>query len=144
VRVRGQLIADVKFAGRFARDLEKGGHFTVARCELSPGEWEITSMDRKGKVLFFKTIAVEQKECRSGCRAVPENLTLAEAANTLKLRLGGVAAVLETRLHQAQSEPTPPIDFLSCLVADELHRRGDRLLERRKKPAAFRSAGPEA
>src|SRR5262250_2181232 len=55
-----------------------------------------------------------------------------------QLRLGGMAAVLETRLHQAQVEPMPPIDFLSCLVADELNRRGDRLLERRKKQAAFR------
>src|SRR6516164_7599734 len=55
-----------------------------------------------------------------------------------QLRLGGMAAVLETRLHQAQAEPMLPIDFLSCLVADELQRRGDRLLERRKKQAAFR------
>jgi DNA replication protein DnaC len=55
-----------------------------------------------------------------------------------QLRLGGMAAVLETRFHQAQTEPMPPIDFLSCLVADELNRRGDRLLERRKKQAAFR------
>jgi DNA replication protein DnaC len=55
-----------------------------------------------------------------------------------QLRLGGMAAVLETRLHQAQTEPMPPLDFLSCLVADELNRRGDRLLERRKKQAAFR------
>ena len=55
-----------------------------------------------------------------------------------QLQLGGMAAVLETRLHQAQAEPMPPIDFLSCLVADELQRRGDRLLERRKKQAAFR------
>jgi hypothetical protein len=28
-----------------------------------------------------------------------------------------------------------PIDFLSCLVSDELRRRGDRLLERRRKQA---------
>jgi DNA replication protein DnaC len=55
-----------------------------------------------------------------------------------QLRLGGMAAVLETRLHQAQSEPMPPLDFLSCLVTDELNRRGDRLLERRQKQAAFR------
>lgn len=55
-----------------------------------------------------------------------------------QLRLGGMAAVLETRLHQAQAEPMPPIDFLSCLIAGELQRRGDRLLERRKKQAAFR------
>src|SRR5664280_3331228 len=31
-----------------------------------------------------------------------------------------------------------PIDLISCLVADELTRRGDRLLERRRKQAAFR------
>src|SRR5262247_3776249 len=55
-----------------------------------------------------------------------------------QLRLGGIAAVLETRLQQAQTEPMAPIDFLSCLVSDELRRRGDRLLERRKKQAQFR------
>jgi DNA replication protein DnaC len=55
-----------------------------------------------------------------------------------QLRLGGIAAVLETRLHQAQSEPMAPIDFLSCLVSDELTRRGDRMLERRRKQAKFR------
>jgi DNA replication protein DnaC len=55
-----------------------------------------------------------------------------------QLRLGGVAAVLETRLHQAQTEPMAPIDLLSCLVTDELNRRSERLLERRRKQAAFR------
>src|SRR5260370_40414427 len=55
-----------------------------------------------------------------------------------QLRLGGIAAVLETRLQQAQAEPMAPIDFLSCLVSDELRRRGDRLLERRRKQAQFR------
>src|ERR1700722_13797032 len=54
-----------------------------------------------------------------------------------QLRLGGIAAVLETRLRQAQVEPMAPIDFLSCLVSDELTRRGDRLLERRRKQALF-------
>jgi hypothetical protein len=55
-----------------------------------------------------------------------------------QLRLGGIAAVLETRLHQAQAEPMAPIDLLSCLVTDELNRRSERLLERRRKQAAFR------
>lgn len=55
-----------------------------------------------------------------------------------QLRLGGVADVLEIRLHQAQAEPMTPIDLLSCLVSDELTRRSDRLLERRRKQAAFR------
>jgi len=55
-----------------------------------------------------------------------------------QLRLGGIAAVLETRLHQAQAEAMTPIDLISCLVSDELTRRCDRLLERRRKQAAFR------
>src|SRR6201997_5191164 len=55
-----------------------------------------------------------------------------------QLRLGGMAAVLETRLHQAQAEPMAPIDLISCLLSDELTRRSDRLLERRRKQAGFR------
>ncbi|HEY0944258.1 MAG TPA: IS21-like element helper ATPase IstB [Opitutaceae bacterium] len=57
-----------------------------------------------------------------------------------QLRLGGMAAVLETRLRHAQAEPMAPIDLISCLVSDELARRADRLLERRRKHAGFRDA----
>jgi DNA replication protein DnaC len=57
-----------------------------------------------------------------------------------QLRLGAMATVIETRLHQAQAEPMAPIDLLSCLVNDELTRRADRLLERRRKEACFRDA----
>ena len=55
-----------------------------------------------------------------------------------KLRLSGMAAVLETRLRQAQTEKLAPIDLVSVLVSDELLRRQDRLLERRHKQAGFR------
>ena len=66
-------------------------------------------------------------------------MNLIELQRSLRqLRLGGIAAVLETRLHQAQAEPMAPIDFLACLVGDELTRRADRLLERRRKEAGFR------
>ena len=51
-----------------------------------------------------------------------------------------MAAVLETRLRQAQADPMAPIDLVSCLVSDELTRRADRLLERRRKQAGFRDA----
>jgi DNA replication protein DnaC len=57
-----------------------------------------------------------------------------------QLRLGGMATVLETRLRQAQAEAMAPIDLISCLVTEELTRRSDRLLERRRKQAAFRDA----
>lgn len=66
-------------------------------------------------------------------------MNVIELQRALKqLRLGGIAAVLETRLHQAQAEPMTPIDLISCLVSDELTRRGDRLLDRRRKAAGFR------
>ena len=55
-----------------------------------------------------------------------------------QLRLGGMAAVLETRLRQAQAEAMAPVDLISSLVSDELSRRSERLLERRRKQAAFR------
>jgi len=66
-------------------------------------------------------------------------MNVIELQRALKqLRLSGIAAVLEMRLHQAQAERMAPIDLIACLVSDELSRRGDRLLERRRKEAQFR------
>lgn len=85
VRIHGHLIADVKFAGGLLGHLEKDGSFSVEQRELLPGQWDLTFMevDMKGKALFFKTIAVQEKEYRSDFRTVPEGLTLAEAADML-------------------------------------------------------------
>ena len=55
-----------------------------------------------------------------------------------QLRLSGMAATLETRLLQAQSDAMAPIDLVSMLVSDELACRSKRLLERRHKQAEFR------
>ena len=69
-------------------------------------------------------------------------MTLPEVDRALRqLRLSGMAAGLEPRLLQAQTDTLAPIDFLSTLVSDELLRRQDRLLDRRLKQAAFRDAG---
>ena len=66
-------------------------------------------------------------------------MNLIELNRALKqLRLGGIAAVLETRLLQAQAQSMAPIDLISCLISDELSRRTNRLLERRQKQAQFR------
>lgn len=62
-----------------------------------------------------------------------------EVTRALKtLRLGGMAATLDARIIEAQTEKMPPIDFLSRLVHDELERRHDRLIDRRMKHARFR------
>jgi DNA replication protein DnaC len=68
-------------------------------------------------------------------------MNLVELDRALRqLRLGGMAAVLESRLQQAQTEHMAPIDLMSTLVSDELRRRADSLLERRTKQASFRES----
>jgi len=67
------------------------------------------------------------------------NLVEVDAA-LRKLRLSGMAAVLEARLHQAQIERLAPLDLVATLVSDELQRRQDRLFARRHAQARFRDA----
>jgi DNA replication protein DnaC len=54
------------------------------------------------------------------------------------LRLSGMADVLDARLRHAQAERLAPLDLIAMLVNDELQRRQDRLLERRRVQARFR------
>ena len=69
-------------------------------------------------------------------------MNLIELQRALRqLRCSGMAAGLEPRLLQAQTEQQAPIDFLSTLVQDELLRRQDRLRDRRVTQAGFRDRG---
>jgi len=81
-RIQGQLTNSVKFGGGFLGHLERGGHFTVERAEIAPGNWEITKMDvdMQGKALLFKTISIKQKEVHRNFERVPRDLTIANAA----------------------------------------------------------------
>jgi hypothetical protein len=83
--ISGHLMEDVKFGGGLLGYLEKGGTFSVKRIELAPSEWMMETMDVnvKGKALFFKAIAVQQKEHRSNFRRVADDLTLTDAAQIL-------------------------------------------------------------
>jgi DNA replication protein DnaC len=68
-------------------------------------------------------------------------MTVPELDRALRqLRLSGMADVLEARLRQAQAERLAPLDLLATLVGDELVRRQDRLLARRRTQARFRDA----
>lgn len=97
VRMRGQLMADVKFAGGLLGYLQQGGHFDVEQQELSPGRWELTALDvdMQGKALLFKTIAIQQKERRMNFRTIPAGLSLADAAEMLTKQVI-LAATLST------------------------------------------------
>ena len=86
VQITGHLTHQVRFAGGLLGHLDRGGRFEVRQTEVAPGHWEVTTLnvDMKGRVLFFKTISVQQREYRSDFRRVPDNLTLAQAADILR------------------------------------------------------------
>jgi hypothetical protein len=85
ISINGRLINEVKFGGGLLGHLEKGGEFSVKRAEIVPGDWEMTelSVDMQGKALLFKSISVQQKELHSSFEQMPDDLSLADAANLL-------------------------------------------------------------
>lgn len=84
--ITGHLIHEVKFGGGLLGHLNKGGTFDVKQAEVARGYWEMTllKVQMKGKALFFKTIGVQQNYSRSDFRQVPDDLTLAQAADILR------------------------------------------------------------
>lgn len=85
ISISGKLINEVKFGGGLLGHLEKNGQFIVKRAEIAPGDWEVTELtvNMQGKALLFKSISVQQHEVHSNFEPVPENLTVADAANLL-------------------------------------------------------------
>jgi len=87
--LNGHLMEDVKFGGGLLGHLDKGSKFEVRQTEVAPGGWEMTLLvvDMKGKALFFKTIDVQETENHSDFHRVPDDLTLAEAADILNRKI---------------------------------------------------------
>jgi hypothetical protein len=84
--ISGRLTSAVKFGGGLLGHLDKGGTFYVKQQEVGSGCWEMTTLDveMNGKALFFKTIAVREKETDTEFRAVPQSATIRQAAGMTK------------------------------------------------------------
>lgn len=84
--IHGRLTSEVKFGGGFLGRLAKGGTFDVVQSDLGDGHWELSHLrvDMHGKILFFKTVAVNQDEEDSDFTPLPQNLSLARAAEILR------------------------------------------------------------
>lgn len=91
--IEGHLMKEVKFGGGLLGYLHKGGEFHVKQSEVGSGHWEVTLLhvNMRGRVLFFKTLSVQEDEVRSHFERVADNLTLAEAAQELQKRCGARA-----------------------------------------------------
>ena len=79
--INGQLTSDVKFGWGLLGHLDKGGTFRVEQGDLGSGHWEMTLLDveMNGKALFFKTIAVREKQAYTDFRQEPEGITPQQA-----------------------------------------------------------------
>lgn len=83
----GVLVSPVKFWNGLLGHLDQGGTFCVKQRNVGGGHWQMTSLDvqMEGKALFFKTIAVREKETNSDFHLVPGGTTLKQAAEFLKI-----------------------------------------------------------
>ena len=81
VEISGRLTHGVEFGVGLLGHLDPGGTFDVRREEVAPEYWAITKLkvNMNGKILFFKTIAVQQDEVDSHFRKIPDSTTLVEA-----------------------------------------------------------------
>jgi hypothetical protein len=86
VEIDGKLAQDIEFVGGLFGHLDKGGHFTVKRAELAPGQWVMTllTVEMKGKALIFKSINLQEKDWLSDFRPVPADLNPIQAADLLR------------------------------------------------------------
>ncbi len=81
VEISGILTNGVAFLGGLLGHLDPGGTFDVRRQEIAPSYWAITKLkvNMNGKILFFKTIAVQQDESHSDFQRIPDSTTLTQA-----------------------------------------------------------------
>jgi hypothetical protein len=85
VQIDAHLTSKVKFGGGMLGHLDKGGTFCVKQSDVGSGHWDVTLLDihMDGKALFFKTVAVRQKETYSDYQPVPANVTPQQVAQLL-------------------------------------------------------------
>ena len=85
VEINGRLTSEVKFAGGLLGHLDKNGTFLVQQREVRDGHWDLTHMDVRmsGKVLFFKTINVAEKQTLTDYQPLPSGATLQQAVDFL-------------------------------------------------------------
>ncbi len=72
----------VEFGFGMLGHIDQGGHFSLERKEIDPQNWKSDriSVHITGRILMLKSLAQSKDVIRSEIRAVPQNLTLAQAS----------------------------------------------------------------
>lgn len=84
--IEGRLTSPVKFGWGLLGHLDEGGTFLVDQQDMGSGHWQLTTLDVEmdGKALFFKTIAVREKELNTDFQQVPESIRPWQAFELLR------------------------------------------------------------
>lgn len=85
VEINGRITSEVKFAGGLLGHLDKGGTFFVQQREVRDAHWDLThlTVHMSGKVLFFKTICINETQTLAAYQPLPGGATLQQAADFL-------------------------------------------------------------
>jgi hypothetical protein len=83
--IDGTLFREVGFGWGILGHLDRGGHFLVQQ-QVSGDAWAVSRMSLKftGKILFFKSLAIDSNEVFSGFQRVAIDLTFAQALELLR------------------------------------------------------------
>ena len=90
IEMDGRLKERVDFGYGILGHAEKGGTFEIRREQVSEAHWKtnLVEVHIQGKVLLFKNVTKDQRELRSDFRAVPQDISLAEAKALLDQAAG--------------------------------------------------------
>jgi hypothetical protein len=77
-----KIIRPVEFGYGMLGHIDQGGHFSLARKQVDAKNWksEHITVHINGRILMLKSLAQDQETVRTDIRIVPQNLTLAQAA----------------------------------------------------------------
>jgi len=77
-----KILRPVEFGFGLLGHIDQGGHFSLARKQVDAKNWKTDhiSVHIGGRILLLKSLAQNQDAVRTEIRIVPQNLTLAQAA----------------------------------------------------------------
>ncbi len=85
-KIQARLFKGVNFGWGILGHLDPGGQFEVEQARVGGDRWEVTEMRLRftGKVLFFKSLNINQHETAFDYRRAPDNLSFVQGIEFLK------------------------------------------------------------
>jgi hypothetical protein len=80
--LEARILHPVEFGFGMLGRIDEGGHFSLARKQIDAKNWKTDrfTVHVNGRILMLKSLVRNQEAVRTAIRLVPQNLTLAQAA----------------------------------------------------------------